>query len=176
MRAILASETKVVPYYANNVKLGRFALDLARLEQARDPGGACPAKLLDAARASGKEARAVGRKVASARVEVHRHMARLHWLAGHQGKAQRLLGQALGQGEELGARPELAHTKLAISRWLEEHGGPTRLLDQDAAAYLEQGRSLLAELNINTTSTARAPRRRPAGRTGGACGSARGTG
>jgi hypothetical protein len=148
--ALISRAGQVSPWHLSEYALSRLHCDLDRFEHALATGEKGAARLLGKrARASGKRAIGIAKKVAKARTEGFRLAGRLCWLRGQHDKAVDWWARSLVEGERLGARPELARTHLEIAERLGgPQGGQHRVNGMDAHACLEDARRSFAAMNL----------------------------
>jgi class 3 adenylate cyclase/tetratricopeptide (TPR) repeat protein len=132
----------VPPWHLSAYAVGRFVHDLARL----DASGA-EASQGHQARASARAALAVTGKVAVQRTEVYRLTARMHSLLGDARRTQTWWRKAISEGEQLGARPELARTYLDVGTRMAQHK-LTQFEGATAEEYVERARALFDTLGL----------------------------
>jgi len=148
--ALISRAGQVSPWHLSEYALSRLHCDLVRLEHALMTGGRAAARVLGTqARASGKRAIRIARKVAKARTEGFQLAGRLCWLLGRRDKAVDWWARSLTEGERLGARPELARTHLEIAERLGVPAGQQhRVNGMDAQACLESARRSFTDMDL----------------------------
>jgi hypothetical protein len=149
--ALIRRAGQVSPWHLSEYALSRLHCDLARLEHALAAGERTAARVLgQRARASGKHAIRIAKKVAKARTEGFRLAGRLCWLLGRRAKALDWWSRSLAEGERLGARPELARTYLEIADCLGTPlGRQYRVNGMDAQACLERARRSFTDMDLH---------------------------
>lgn len=113
---IVENADAIPPWHASTFALAQLARDVERFVETT---GADRRGNLSKARRSRKRALNITRTVASQRTEALRLSGTLSWLEGRRRRALKHWKNALQLGESLGARPELARTRVAIARHLE---------------------------------------------------------
>src|SRR5262249_7176882 len=109
--------------------------------------GTAPRDLVGRARRDARRALRIADRMPLDRTEIYRLAGRLEWLLRKHERALHWWGRSIGAGRRLGARPGRARTYLEVGQRLRTTAAHT-LDGLPGAAYLEQARALLTELNL----------------------------
>ncbi len=140
----------IPPYYQTFARTAQLTSDVQALEEALAQGDHARVGPLGkrAAHAQRVLLRLVS-KVAWERVEAFRLAGRLAWVTGNRPRALKWFAKSIGEGERLGARPELARTYMEVGvRLMERSRSPSRLAGRDGADYLESARQMFEALSL----------------------------
>ena len=149
---LMRRSVPIPPYYQTFARTAQLLSDISALEEsfAGEDHASVPILLKRAERAQRVLIRLVS-KVAWERVEAFRLAGRLAWITGKRARALRWFAKSIGEGERLGARPELARTYMEVgARLTAKEAGPKTLDGLDGVALLEKARTLFAALGFST--------------------------
>ncbi len=140
---VVARSSPVPPFHVSSYHRSRFLLDVARLADAVDAGGASREKWTKAARRSGRAAMRSAAKVAWRRPEVLRLRGRYERLIARAHVALRWLDRSVSAAEALGMRPEMARGYADAARVLATTNGGRagQFRGLDATACAERARA-----------------------------------
>lgn len=140
----------IMPLFVAPYAASRFFVDVERLKNAiRSKSSLDVVHLKKRAYNTGKAAIRNSRKYAPYRTKILRLMGLYYWLLGKQGKALKWWDKAVGEGERLGARPDLSRTYFEVGkRLLEPKSKYKELNGIKAKGYLEKARVLFEEMGL----------------------------
>ena len=149
-REIKARKGRVSPYFINSFLLGQFFFDLRRLEQSTaDNDLSNRSRFQKAAHHSGRVALKTFAKYAADRTEAYRLMGLYYWTIDRQKQAIKWWRRSVQEGEQIGARTELARTYMEIGKRLAEPKSAYKEMDgRKAEKYLEMAESLFTEMGL----------------------------
>jgi tetratricopeptide (TPR) repeat protein len=130
--------------------LSRFFLDIRFLEKSiLSDNKSNISKYRKQANKSGEKLLKNSKKFALLRTEVFLLVGRYYWFLGKQSKAVKWWKRAIGAGEQLGTRPDLARTYMEIGkRLLEEKSKYKELNGISAKEYLEKAQTMFQEMDL----------------------------
>lgn len=148
--ALIAKLANVTPFHSGWYRTSRLLCDVMELEIARATGERGRiAALRRRAKLDMKAAARTASVLAMIRTETYRHIGTIHWLLEDKRRAVRWWELSLGEGERLGALPELARTHLEVSRRISTGGGkPVAVARRDAESHREIAVRLLTGLGL----------------------------
>jgi tetratricopeptide (TPR) repeat protein len=141
----------VPPHFKTRYSISRFALEVARLEDAMGESGNRGRVNHDRkAVNAGRAALACSKKWIGDRTEALRLMGTYFWLRGRRTKALHYWRESLDLGERIGARLELARTWMEVGRRLREKGNGTGSLGGvGAEEYLSQAEAFFRQKDLS---------------------------
>jgi tetratricopeptide (TPR) repeat protein len=140
----------VFPFMVEMYLRSRFSLDILLLEGSilsNDKSNI--SKYMKQARNSCKRLLKNTVKSAASRSEAYGLLGQYYWLIGKPKKAVKWWKRSIEEGEQQGARPELARTYMEIGkRFLEEKSVYKELNGISAKEYLEKARAMFQEMDL----------------------------
>jgi tetratricopeptide (TPR) repeat protein len=141
-----------VPFQMAGFYIAKLEYNLYRLKEMLRDGN--KTKLLEYSKRANRSVKILlknVRKVAQYRTESYRLTGEFYWLTNNQKKALRLWYKAIKEGEQLGARPQLALVYVELGKRLLGRGSKYRVLDGiTAEEYLEMARPMLKEMKLQS--------------------------
>jgi tetratricopeptide (TPR) repeat protein len=146
----ISDEKSIAPFYLSTFCLGRFLVDLDRLQDAlRSDDKSRLARCRKRAHKSGKAALKNSMKCAPDQTETFRFMGVYCWLERRQKRALAWWARSIKVGEQLGARPELARTFMEIGgRLLEKDSRFCKLDGIPAEEYIKKAKILFEDMAL----------------------------
>lgn len=140
----------VPPVYAVPYLVARFSLDIERLEASlRSKDRSHLDDYRQRARKSCKTILKISRKYAPLRSAVFRLAGTFHWLINKQTKAVKYWQKGILESDRLGARPDLARTRMEIGkRFLEDKSKYKELDGIRVEGHLEKARELFLAMDL----------------------------
>ena len=149
-REIKTRKGRVSPYFMNSVILGQFFFDLRRLEKSttvKDLSNR--SRFQKAAHHSGRIALKTSAKYPADRTEVYRLMGLYYWTIDRQKQAIKWWRRSVQEGEQIGARTELARTYMEIGKRLSQPKSAYKEIDgRNAERFLEMAESLFTDMGL----------------------------
>jgi tetratricopeptide (TPR) repeat protein len=138
------------PIYAAPYLNAKFFLNIELLEESiRSNNKSTISKHKTNAYKSGKNVLRNSKKCAPLRSEALRLVGLYYWLIDTQNKAVKWWKRAIEEGEQFGARPDLARTYMEVGkRFLEEKSSYKELNGIGAEEYLEKARTMFHEMDL----------------------------
>jgi len=152
--ALISEIGAVTPLYTSTSLMGRFLLDLKKLEQASATKGLKISKCKKLARRSGALALKNTKKFRPDRMELLRLMGTYYWLSNRKKNALNCWTKAVAEGEKLGALPTLSRTYFEMGKRLLEPGNRYRHHNGiDGKEYLEKAGMIFEKVGLEQDLT-----------------------
>lgn len=142
---ILDRSEVIPPWHASAHALARLQYDVRLVSRSGVAKAGADGRLQTQARKSMRRALRLTRTVASQRTEALRLAGTLCWLGGEPRRARRFWAESIRFGESIGARPELARTRMEVSMRL---APSDELAGNAASAHGRDALEAFAELDL----------------------------